>query len=111
MTRSQTSLATLLLVLGVVLLGSAWWLLQLSQCAGDLKQGIGDVEGALALEGQALLAYLGGALLLVFAVSVARPFRSAWVQLGAWLAFLPLGYLTFLVLVFSTSGGTLACAR
>jgi hypothetical protein len=111
MTRTQTSLATVLLVLGVLLLGSAWWLLHLSGCAGDLKQGIGDVEAALALEGRAFLAHLCGALSLVFSVSVARPFGSRWVQIGAWLAFLPLAYLTFLLLAFSTAGGNWACAR
>ena len=111
MTRAQSSLAMLLLLLGAVLLGSAWWLLQRSGCAGDLKQGLGDVEAALALEGQAFIAHFAGALLLVLGVSVAKPFPSKWVQLGAWVAFLPLTYLTFLVLVFSTAGGTWACAR
>jgi hypothetical protein len=73
MTRSRSSLAVPLFVLGAVLLGTAWWLLQRSGCAGDLKQGFGDVEAALALEGQALMANFAGALLLVFGGSVARP--------------------------------------
>lgn len=111
MTRAQSSLAVLLLLLGAVLLASAWWLLQRSGCAGDLKQGLGDVEAALALEGQAFLTHLVGALLLVFGVSVARPFPSKWVQLGAWVAFLPLAYLSFLVLAFASAGGTWACAQ
>jgi hypothetical protein len=111
MTRAQTSLAVPLLVLGAVLLGAAWWLLQRSGCAGDLKQGLGDVEAALALEGQAFLAHFLGALLLVFGVSVARPFPSKLMQLGAWVAFLPLTYLSFLLLAFSSAGGTWACAR
>ena len=109
MTRSQTTLAVVLLVLSAVLIGTAWWLLQRAGCAGDLKQGFGDVEGALALEGQAFIAHFVGALLLVFGISVARPFPSKWVQLGAWVAFLPLAYLTFLALSFSTAGTTWAC--
>lgn len=109
MTRSQTSLVTILFVMSVALIGAAWWFLQRSGCAGDLKQGFGDVEEALALEGQAFIAHFVGALLLVFGISVARPFPSKWVQLGAWLAFIPLPYLTFLAMSFATKGSTWAC--
>lgn len=109
MTRSQTTLATALLVLSAALIGMAWWLLQRSGCAADLKQGIGNVEEALALEGEAFIAHIVGALLLVFGISVARPLSSMWIQLGAWLAFLPLAYLTFLALSFSAAGTTWAC--
>jgi hypothetical protein len=109
MTRSQTTLASTLFVLSAALIGTAWWFLQRSGCAGDLKQGFGDVEGALALEGQAFIAYFVGALLLVFGISVARPFPSKWVQLGAWLAFVPLAYLTFLAMSFATAGAKWAC--
>ena len=111
MARSQISLAAVLFALSAASIGAAWWLLQLSSCAGDLKQGFGDIEGALALEGQAFVAHFVGALLLVFSFSVARPFPSKWVQLGAWLAFLPLTYLTFLAVAFSTAGASWACAR
>ena len=109
MTRSQTTLAAALFVLSAALIGTAWWLLQRSGCTGDLKQGLGDVEEALALESQAFIAHLVGALLLVFGISVATPFPSKWVQLGAWVAFLPLTYLTFLAMSFSTIGATWAC--
>lgn len=111
MNRSQTTLATALFVLSAALIGTAWWLLQHSGCAGDLKQGFGEVEDALALEGQAFVAYFAGALLLVFGVSVARPFPSKWVQLGAWLAFIPLACLTFLAMSFATAGATWACTQ
>ena len=111
MPRSRVTLAIVPLLAGAVLVGVAWWLLQLSACAGDLKQGFGDVESALALEGQAFIAHLVGALLLVLGASVARPFPSMWVQLGAWVTFLPLAYFTFLVLAFSSAGGVLACTR
>lgn len=110
MTRARLSLSSVLFAVSAVLIGAAWWLLERSDCAGDLKQGFGDIEAALAFEGQAFIAYLVGALLLIFGVSVARPFSSKWAQLGAWVAFFPLVSLSFLALVFSKGDAPWLCA-
>ena len=104
MTHSQTTLATVLFVLSAALIGTACWFLRRAGCIGDLKQGFGDVKGALALEGQAFIEHFAGALLFVFGQSVAWPFPSKWVQLGAWLAFIALAYLALLAMSFSTAG-------
>jgi hypothetical protein len=109
LSRPHISLPSILFVMSALLVGLAWWLLQLSECAGSLKQGLGDYEKALALESLAFMAHFVGILFLTFCASVARPIPSKWLQLGAWFAFLPFTYLTFLVLSFSTLGNTWAC--
>jgi hypothetical protein len=65
MTRSRISLAAVLFVVSTALIGLARWLARTSHCAADLKQGFGDIESAMDLEGQALLAFFSGARLLV----------------------------------------------
>jgi hypothetical protein len=89
---------------GVVLVGLAWWFLGQSACAGDLKQGVGDIEAAIALEGQAVLSHMAGALLLAFGISVAWSKSSNWVQAAAFLAFFPLTYASFLAMSLAQAG-------
>ena len=110
MRRSQNSLSALLFAAGLFLVGLTLWLLRQSHCAADLKQRLGDIESALGMESEALIAFFVGALLLVFAVSVARPFSSKWIQLAAWIAFLPLTYGAFLGISLFFAG-TWPCMR
>jgi hypothetical protein len=110
MTRSRTSLAVALFAFSAVLIGLAWSFVHASHCAGDLKQGFGDVEAALGLEGQGFLAFLAGAMFFAFGASVAKPVSSKWAQLAAWVAFIPLTYAAFLGLGFA-AGGAWPCAH
>ena len=110
MKRPQALVATTSLVFGAALISTAWWLLLRSGCAGDVKQGFGDVETALALEERAVIALFMGVILLVFGISVARPFQSKWVQLGVCVFSLQLAYLAFFAMSFLKSGSVWACA-
>jgi hypothetical protein len=111
MPRSQTSLAAVLFVLSAIVIATAWWLLHRSGGVADLKQGFGDIEEALGLQGEALILHFIGALLLALGVSVARPLHSKWVQLAAWLSFLPVTYLAFLVMAVAATSTIWGCAR
>jgi hypothetical protein len=101
---ARTTLASALLTVGVVFVALAWWFLEQSACAGNLKQGVGDIEAASALEGQALISHLVGALLLAFGISVAWSKSSNWLQAAAFLAFFPLTYAVFLGMSLAQAG-------
>ena len=98
-----------LVAIAAVLVGVSWWYLQRSGCTGDLKQGTGDVAGALALEGRAFAVHFLGMLTLALAVSA--HLRPRWLRAAAVVASLPSAYVSFLALALFGGHAAWVCAR
>lgn len=89
-----------LLVVGVLLFVGSWWLLQLSGCAGDLKQATGDIEAALKLEWRAFVASAVGMLAIASAISVGAHKVPSWLRVLVCLLSFPVACIAFLALEF-----------
>jgi len=96
--RARSIVTATFLLGAALLLGISWWLLQSSYCAGDLKQGVGNVEAAAILEGRAFLVHLIGMVALVTAVVRFLDAIPLWGRGLAVLASVPLAYASFLAL-------------
>lgn len=100
-----------LLAVGVVLLLACWWLLQLSRCAGDLKEGTGDIDAALALEGRAFLASAVGMLAITSAISVGTAKVASWLRVLVCLSSFPLACVALLALELFAGHAFWVCAH
>ncbi|MBX3586439.1 MAG: hypothetical protein KF796_07325 [Ramlibacter sp.] len=99
-----------LLFAGAFLLLVCWWLLQLSGCAGDLKQATGDIEGALKLEGRAFVASALGMLAITSGISVGAPRVPSWLRVVVCLLSFPVACVAFLALGFFGGHASWICA-
>lgn len=99
-----------LLVVGVVLLFSCWWLLQLSACAADLKQATGDIEAALRLESRAFIASAISVLAITSGIVVGAPKLSSSLQVLVCLLSFPVACIVFLAFALFGGHASWVCA-
>jgi hypothetical protein len=104
------NIGSILFVVGALLIGCSWWFLQLSACAGDLKQATGDIEGALAFERQAFIASALGMLVLTIGIAIRPNTFPVWLRTVLCLLSFPIACAFFLVLVFFGGHASWVCA-
>jgi hypothetical protein len=112
MTRvlARRQVSTALVAIGVALIVGCWVLLQLSRCAGDLKQATGDIETALTFEGRPLVASALGMLALTSAFSIGATRVPSWIRLIACVLSFPVACAVFLVLALLSGHASWVCA-
>jgi hypothetical protein len=107
---SRKKLGIVLISLSVVLLAACWWYLQRSACAGNLKQGYGDIESALDLERRAFVACVLAILTLFTGITISTKALPLWVEVVLGILSFPVGCIAFLALSFADGHAGWICS-